>query len=248
VRAAGAALLLAVLLAGCGGSSHAAKGPLTVLAASSLTDVLPRIDGGPRYSFGGSDELAFQVEQGAPADVYLAASPRYPGELHAKGLVGAPRVFATNELVLVVPRSNPAGIRSVRDLLRGSPKVVVAAAGVPAGDYTRRALAKLGLSRVVERAVSQEPDVRSVLAKVALGEADAGFVYRSDAAAAKRKVRAIALPRAAEPKVEYELAVVSASGHRAAAEAFVARVLGPDGRRELRRAGFGVPPREGGQT
>ncbi|HET7045918.1 MAG TPA: molybdate ABC transporter substrate-binding protein [Gaiellaceae bacterium] len=239
------ALLLALLLAGCGGASGAAGPRLTVLAASSLTDVLPRIDPEARYSFGGSDELAFQVEQGAPADVYLAASPTYPAELHAKGLVERPRVFATNELVLVVPRANPAGIKSVRDLGRGSPRVVVAAQGVPAGDYARRALAKLGLERVVATAVSQEPDVRSVLAKVALGEADAGVVYRSDAAAAKGKVRAIALPRAAEPSVEYELAVVSASGRRDAAEAFVRRVLGPDGRRELRRAGFGVPPRQG---
>jgi molybdate transport system substrate-binding protein len=231
-------LVLALALAGCGGSSD---GRLTVLAASSLTDVLPRIDPDAQYSFGGSDELAFQVEQGAPADVYLAASPKYPAELHAKGLAAAPRVFATNALVLVVPRANPAGIRSVRDLARTGTKLVLAAEGVPAGDYARQALARLGLERVATRAVSQEPDVRSVLAKVALGEADAGLVYRSDAASAKGKVRAIALPRSASPPVEYELAVVSATKRRQAADAFAARVLGPIGRRELRRAGFGLP-------
>ena len=235
------ALVLVLAGGGCGGSSGAAGGRLTVLAASSLTDVLPRIDPDAAYSFGGSDELAFQVEQGAPADVYLAASPKYPARLRAKGLVERPRVFATNELVLVVPRANRAGIRSVRDLMHGSPKVVLAAEGVPAGDYARRALAALGLERVVTRAASQEPDVRSVLAKVALGEADAGFVYRSDARSAGSKVRTIALPAAAEPVVRYELAIVRASRSRDEADAFVARVLGPVGRRELRRAGFGLP-------
>ncbi len=108
---------LALLAAGCGGSSGvAAKAKparITVLAAASLVDVLPRIDPAPRYSFDGSDVLAYQIEQRAPADVYLAASPKYPEALHAKGLVGPPRVFATNELVLVVPRANRAGIRSV---------------------------------------------------------------------------------------------------------------------------------------
>ncbi len=140
-----------------------------------------------------------------------------------------------------MPRANPAGIRSVRDLAAGKAKVVVGAEGVPIGDYTRKALDAVGLGSIVEHAVSQEPDVRSVLAKVKLGEADAGFVYRTDAAAAGDDVRVVTLPAAAKPVVRYELAVVSASKHRAAAEAFVSEVLGPRGRLQLRRAGFGVP-------
>jgi molybdate transport system substrate-binding protein len=218
-----------------------AAAKLTVLAASSLTSVFPQIDSVPRYSFAGSDQLAFQITQGAPADVYAAASPKYPDQLRAKGLVYRPRVFATNELVLIVPRANKAGLRSVYDLQKKGLRLVIGAKGVPVGDYTRKALAALGLSSVLKNVVSQETDVKEVVAKVALGEADAGFVYRTDALADVRDLRELRLPARARPKIAYELAVVKATKHLQAANAFVARVLGARGRLALRRAGFGLP-------
>jgi molybdate transport system substrate-binding protein len=229
-----APVVLAALLAGCGGSSDPR---LTVFAASSLSDVLPRIDTSPRYSFAGSNTLAAQIRQGAPADVFAAASPKLPDELHAAGLVGKPVVFAHNALVLIVPRANRAGIGGVGDLDRRGVKLVVAAAGVPAGDYTREVLAKLGKSDLVARAVSQESDVREVLSKVALGEADAGFVYATDAKAAGRKVKAIALPARAQPRVASEVAVV-AGGDEQAARDFVDELRGERGQSALRAAGF----------
>jgi molybdate transport system substrate-binding protein len=218
-----------------------AAAKLTVFAAASLTGVFPQIDKAPRYNFAGSDQLAFQITQGAPADVYAAASPKYPDQLHAKGLVSKPRVFATNELVLIVPRANEAGVRSVYDLRRKGLRIVIGAKGVPVGDYTRKALAALRLSSVLQNVVSEETDVKSVVAKVALGEADAGFVYRTDALAAKRDLRQLALPARARPKIAYELAVVRATKHPQAANEFVARVLSARGRLALRRAGFGLP-------
>jgi molybdate transport system substrate-binding protein len=218
-----------------------AAAKLTVLAASSLTSVFPQIDNAPRYSFAGSDQLAFQITQGAPADVYAAASPKYPDQLRAKGLVYRPRVFATNELVLIVPRANKADIRSVYDLQKKGLRLVIGAKGVPVGDYTRKALAALGLSSVLKNVVSQETDVKEVVAKVALGEADAGFVYRTDALADVRDLSELRLPARARPKIAYEIAVVKATKHLQAANAFVARVLGARGRLALRRAGFGLP-------
>jgi molybdate transport system substrate-binding protein len=218
-----------------------AAAKLTVFAAASLISVFPQIDKAPRYSFAGSDQLAFQITQGAPADVYAAASPKYPEQLYANGLLYKPRVFATNELVLIVPKANDADIRSVFDLRRNGLRVVIGAKGVPVGDYARKALATLGLSSVLKNVVSEETDVKSVVAKVVLGEADAGFVYRTDALAAKRDLRELKLPARARPKIEYELAVVKATKHLQAATAFVSRVLSAPGRLALRRAGFGAP-------
>jgi molybdate transport system substrate-binding protein len=214
---------------------------LTVFAASSLTDVFPKIDPGQRYSFGGSDQLAFQIRQGAPADVYAAASPRYPDELYKERLVERPVVFATNELILLLPSSNPAKIRSVFDLRRPGIRLVIGQKGVPIGDYTRTVLAKLRLSGVVAQVVSQETDVKSIVGKVVLGQADAGFVYRTDARPAGEKAKVVQLPARAQPHVRYEIAAVRSSDRRAAARTFVARVLSRAGRAKLAAAGFGLP-------
>ena len=211
-----------------------------VLAAASLTDVFPKIDQRPRYSFEGSDQLAAQIEQGAPADVYAAASPKYPEQLHREGLLEKPIPFTSNRLVVVVPRANPARVRTVFDLTHDGIKVVVGDASVPIGAYTRQVLARLKISKaVLGNVVSEEPDVRSILAKVALGEADAGFVYVTDAKTVPGKVRSIAIPRRGEPVVRYELGIVKRSAHRRAASAFVREVLSRRGQRLLRRAGFG---------
>jgi len=222
-------------------STSAGEG-LTVFAAASLTAVFPRIDGLPRYSFAGSDQLALQLQQGAPADVYAAASPKYPELLYRQGLLRKPRVFATNRLVVLVPRANPARIRSVYDLRRKGVKVVIGDKSVPIGSYTRQILDALGITNdVLANVVSQETDVKGIVAKVALGEADAGFAYATDARAVARKVEPIGLPAWSQPPIRYEIAVVRSSARGTAARAFVARVLSKRGRLELRRAGFGLP-------
>jgi len=234
-----AALAAALVLAPVGGAGSSAR--VTVYAASSLTEALPRIDPRPSYSFAGSNQLAFQIKQGAPADVFASASPSYTQALYREGLVERPRTFASNALVLAVPRSNPAGLRSVFDLRDKNVRLVVGSAAVPVGDYTRRVLRRLGLSSALDKVVSQEPDVKSIVGKVALGEADAGFVYRTDVRAASDRLRAIAIPAWAQPAVRYEVAVVRASRHRAEARRFVAALATPRARRLLRQAGFTVP-------
>ena len=117
------ALVLALAAAGCGGGSD--DGRLTVFAASSLTEVFERLDPDARFNFAGSDELAAHLEEGAEADVYAAASPKHPERLFRTGPIERPRIFATNRLVLIVPRDNPAQIGSVRDLARLGTKLVV---------------------------------------------------------------------------------------------------------------------------
>jgi molybdate transport system substrate-binding protein len=241
VRAAAAALLaVAALAAGCGGSSGE-DGELTVFAAASLSDVLPALEPGATYSFAGSDELAAQIESGVPADVYLAASPKYPEQLEEQGLVEDLRTFATNRLVLIVPKGNPAGVATVADLAAPGVKVVVGADGVPVGDYTRSVLEALGATGVLANVASEEPDVKGVVAKVATGAADAGFVYATDVAAAADDVEAIELPADAQPPIEYVLAILSGTARREAAEAFVDSLLGETGRQALADAGFGLP-------
>jgi molybdate transport system substrate-binding protein len=234
-----AALALALVLAPAGGAADHAR--LTVFAASSLTDVLPAIDGGPSYSFGGSNQLAFQLEQGARADVFASAAPSYAQELHRAGLVERPRTFASNALVLAVPRSNPAGVRTIWDLRDKKVRLVVGTAAVPIGDYTRRVLRRLGLTNVLDKAVSQEPDVKSIVGKLAVAEADAGFVYRTDVRAAGGRLRAVSIPAWAQPAVRYQAAVVRASRSRGAARRYLASLATPRARRLLRNAGFAVP-------
>ena len=232
---------LAVLVTVCcvfGATGASAGSPLTVFAAASLTDVFPRIAPAARYSFGGSNTLAAQIRQGAPADVFASANTALAWQLYRDGLVARPVVFTRNALVLIVPRSNPARIHSVYDLRADGTRLVVAAPAVPVGGYTRQALQNLRLTSVLQNVVSEETDVREVLAKVALGEADAGFVYATDARTVPGKVRVFALPAAAQPVVAYAMAVVSSSPNRTAAQAFVSRVLSKAGQAKLRAAGF----------
>jgi molybdate transport system substrate-binding protein len=214
---------------------------MNVFAASSLTEVLPRIDRRPGYSFGGSNQLAFQIRQGAPADVFASASPEFTRALYREGLVERPRAFASNALVLAVPRSNPSQLRSVFDLRDRNVRLVVGTASVPIGSYTRRILRRLGLTIVLDKVVSEEPDVKSIVGKLALGEADAGFVYRTDVQAASGRLRAISLPRYAQPAVRYEAAVVRASRRKADARRLVASLTTRRAQTLLRRAGFSPP-------
>jgi molybdate transport system substrate-binding protein len=239
--------LLALAAAGLPAGSSALQGSsgrLTVFAASSLTDVFSKIDARPRYGFAGSDVLALQIQQGAPADVFAAASPKYPELLYKQGLVQKPIQFATNTLVLVVPKSNPAQIHTVEDLTKPGVKIVIGDPSVPVGSYTRTVLSNLGISAgALKNVVSQETDVRSVLGKVALGEADAGFVYITDARTVKGKVKVIALRESAQPHVVYEVAVVKSSAHLQAAYRYVTRLIRPAAQIQLERFGFGPRPK-----
>lgn len=221
-----------------GGTSAAPNAQITVYAAASLTDVFPKIDSSQRYSFGGSNALAAQIQQGAPADVFASANMALPQQVAQKGLCSKPVVFTRNTLVLIVPRSNPAKIRSVYDLRKSGIKLVIAGAGVPVGSYTLQILKNMNLASVLSNVVSRETDVREVLAKVALGEADAGFVYSTDAKTAPGRVTVLKLPAWAQPKVQYGICIVSSSGHKADARAFVAKVMSKAGQAKLRAAGF----------
>ncbi len=214
----------------------------TVLAAASLTNVFPQIDPNAKYTFGGSGALEADIEQGAPADVFAAASPKQPAALLDKGLVEKPVEFATNTLVLIVPKTNPAHITSVNNITKPGVKLVICNATVPCGDYARTAFMNLGItSAAMKNVVSQTTDVTQTVADVATGQADAGFVYITDAKAADGKVAVITLPAQAKPGTEDFIAVVKSGKNQAAAKAFVALVLSPAGQAKLRAAGFGKP-------
>jgi molybdate transport system substrate-binding protein len=162
--------------------------------------------------------------------------------LLAKGLVEKPVEFATNKLVLIVPKDNPAHITSVSDITRPGVKLVICDATVPCGDYARNVFKNLGItSAAMKNVVSQATDVTQTVAEVALGQADAGFVYVTDADAAGGKVKAISLPAQAKPDAQDFIAVVKSAPHPAAAKAFVATILSPAGQAKLRAAGFGAP-------
>jgi molybdate transport system substrate-binding protein len=220
----------------------AAGDSFTVYAAASLTEVFPKIDSSPRYSFAGSDQLALQIRQGAPADLFAAASPKSTQLLYRDGLVERPVTFAKNRLIVIVPESNPAGIHSVYDLRRSGVKIVIGDQGVPIGSYTRQLLDSLGIKDAVLRnVVSQETDVKGIVAEVVLGEADAGFVYRTDAKPVSARVQKIFLPARAQPPIRYQIAIVKSSPRRIEARALIHKVLSTRGRMLLRRAGFGLP-------
>ena len=238
------ALLLSLLIVGGAAASASRTGTskvsgITVYAAASLTDVFPKIDTGPKYSFGASNTLAAQITLGAPADVFASANTTIPAQLFAKGLVQKPVVFTRNRLVVVVTTSNPAGIHNIYDLRKPGVKLVIAASGVPVGSYTLQVLKQMNLkTSVLANVVSRESDVRSVLSKIALGEADAGFVYSTDAKTVPGKVTVIKVPAWAQPKVTYSMAVVSSSGNKTAAQQFINEVVSKAGQKQMLAFGF----------
>jgi molybdate transport system substrate-binding protein len=235
------ALAACVVVTACGSGGGSPSHPI-VLAAASLAKVFPQIDPSGKYTFGGSGALETDIVRGAPADVFAAASPKQPAQLFAKGLVERPVEFATNTLVVIVPADDPAHIHSVVDVTRPGVKLVICEATVPCGDYARTAFKHLGITKAaMKNVVSETTDVTQTVADVALGQADAGFVYITDAKAAAGKVAVIHLPAKAKPGAKDFIAVVKASKNRAAARAFVAMVLSPSGQAKLRAAGFGRP-------
>ena len=256
------ALALAAVVAACGGSSSGSSGSagaggsggthtLTVDAAASLTGAFTDLAATFAHqhpgwkvvnNFGGTDTLAAQVEQGQKADVFAGASPKYPQELQGKHLLGPTRIFATNTLVIAVPASNPAGITSYRDLVSKKPTLVVGDPTVPIGAYTEQVLGNLGIDEGSLNIVSKEVDVKSVLAKVTTGAADAGFVYITDALSAGSQVQQVTLPATAQATALYPIGVLSDSSQKQAAQWWIDLVTGPTGQAELTKLGFGAPP------
>jgi molybdate transport system substrate-binding protein len=232
--------VLALLVLPAGRASPATtRTQITVYAAASLTNVFPAIDSHEKYSFGGSNALAAQIQQGAPADVFASANMKLPQQLNQAGLCSKPVVFTRNRLVIVVPKANPAHIRNIYDLTKSGVTIDIAGSGVPVGSYTLQILKNMNLtSAVLQNVVSQETDVREVLAKVALGEVDAGFVYSTDAKTVPGKVLVIKVPAWAQPKVQYGICVVSHSTNKAAAKAFIKKVLSKKGQKKLHKFGF----------
>ncbi len=220
------------------GARSTATAPLTIYAAASLTDVFRTFDSAQNFSFAGSNALETQIRNGAPADIFASAAPLNTQRLFRAGLVEKPVTFTANRLALIVPKSNPAGIRSVYDLRSKPVKLVVAAPAVPVGGYTLTVLRKMGLSGVLSKVVSRESDVRAVTGKVALGQADAGFVYVTDARAVSDQVTVVRVPAWAQPRVRYEIAVVSRSTNKAAAQAWINAILSARGQTALKNAGF----------
>ena len=221
-----------------------------VSAASSMTEALEKcaaeFDGAEnaevRLSLAGSDELAAQIRQGARVDVFAAANTRLPDDLHADGLLDRPVEFATNELVLALPKGSD--IDSIGDLTREGTKIVIGSESVPIGIYTRETLAKLPPNRekaILANVRSNEPDVNGIVGKLTQGAADAGFVYASDVEAAGEALRAIELDPKLEPTAVYGAGVVEAAKQPAAAEAFVDDLLAGGCHEALLAAGFGEP-------
>jgi molybdate transport system substrate-binding protein len=239
--AAGVLVAGALAVAALAGGDSEEK--VTVYAASSLRDAFPKI-GDATFNFAGSSELQRQIESGAPADVFASASPEEAQALFREGRCSRPVTFATNVLVLLIPRDNPGQVRSVYSLRSGGLRIAVGAPEVPIGDYTRQVLKDLHLASILSsNRVSQETEVSSIVSKVALGTADAGFAYVTDAKIANDRVDTIALPRWAQPPVRYQICRVNRSGaNDSGADSFIEDVVGPEGRRVLRAGGFGLPP------
>jgi molybdate transport system substrate-binding protein len=245
------ALCLA-MATGCGdtgdpGPKSGGGRTLTVFAAASLTETFTALGRAfesahpgvkVRFNFGGSSALAQQITQGAPAEVFAAASPATMKPVEGAGLVaGEPQVFARNRLVIAVPTKDGA-VDSLDDLARPKLKVVVCAEQVPCGAAARKALAAGGVKLTP---VSQEQDVKAVLTKVRMGEADAGLVYRTDAKAATGQVRGVEFPESAKAVNDYPIAVLGKAPQPTLAREFVALVVSAQGRGTLTQAGFEAP-------
>lgn len=247
----------AVLLVACGsdardaapaGDDGAVTGTVTVFAAASLKDVFTEIseafeaehpDAHVTLSFGASSALAAQIVEGAPADVFASADEANMTKVvDAGGVSGSPEVFATNSLQILVAPGNPEGIEGLADLADPGLLYVTAAPAVPIGTYAAQALEEAG---VTVAPVSLEADVKAVVTKVTSGEADAAIVYATDVTAAGTKGEGVAIPSAHQVVASYPLAVTAEAGNRSAAAAWVAFVLGEQGRAILAAHGFGAP-------
>jgi molybdate transport system substrate-binding protein len=258
------ALFLVLFLTGCGSAitpapitapvSNSSR-PLIVFAAASLTDAFTEIgkafetaNAGVTviFNFAGSQALRTQIEEGAPADVFASANTKEMDSLVSGGFVPqtAPQFFLTNRLVVILPADNPAGLEKLEDLATPGIKLVLAAEEVPVGNYSRQALdlmkSQYGIDftdKVLTNIVSNEDNVKQVVAKVQLGEADAGIVYKSDAIAAP-DLKSIEIPNELNVIAQYPLAPLSQSANADVAGEFVAYVLSTEGQAILQKWGF----------
>jgi molybdate transport system substrate-binding protein len=241
----------AVLLAACGSSSGNAStspslsGTVSVFAAASLTAAFNALgtdfqgaNSGVtmKFNFAGTPTLVTQIEQGAPADVFASADTTNMDKLKGDGFTaGTPHVFARNKLEIVVARGNPKGITGLADLAKPGVIYITEAPTVPAGKYALQALKMAGVTVTPK---SLETDVRSVVSKIELGEADAGIVYTTDVTAAGSKVTGVPIPDANNVIATYPIVAVKATTNAAVANAFVAYVLSATGQAKLQSFGF----------
>ncbi|HEU4864842.1 MAG TPA: molybdate ABC transporter substrate-binding protein [Actinomycetota bacterium] len=243
---------LAMVLAACGVSGNAEGPPeagLTVSGAASLTDAFGEIGAAFEgenpgvtltFNFGPSDGLATQINEGAPVDVFASASPTWMDAVQDEGPGVSGRAdFAKNRLAIIVPSDNPAGIEGIDDLAEDDIALVIAAEGVPAGDYAREIFANAGIAdAAMANVVSNAEDVRTVVTAVASGDADAGIVYVTDVTSdVADPVRSIEIPDEINVIATYPIAVVSGSEEADLAQRFVDYVLGP-GQEVLAEHGF----------
>lgn len=247
-------VLLSLILVACSARTSKSR-ILTVYAAASLTDAFTEIGNDFEashpgvtivFNFGGSQNLRTQIEQGAPADVYASANVKEMDTLVSQNLVepGASKVFLTNQLVVILPKNNPAGISTLEDLDKPGLKLVLAAEEVPAGRYARQVLDNLNTrfgaaynDSVLANVVSNEDNIRQAVTKVQLGEADASIVYVSDAVAVPELLR-IEIPADANVIAEYPIAPLAGSANAELANEFIDHVLSTDGQATLEKWGF----------
>jgi molybdate transport system substrate-binding protein len=260
-------LSFGILLAACGGSNTTSTSStstptptrvtLNIFAAASLTESFTEIgtayqhqhsNVAVKFNFNGSQILEQQIANGAPADVFASADQLNMQKASNAGLVNTPQVFVKNRLVVIIPASNPGNINSLKDLAKKGIKIDIEATAVPAGKYSRQALAKLSQSpdygssyanEVLANVVSEEQNVKAVVQKVQLGEADAGFVYVTDVTpAVADKVKIIDIPDPYNVIAQYPIAVVKSSSHSSDAQSFVDFVLSPNGQAILKKYNF----------
>jgi molybdate transport system substrate-binding protein len=238
---------LVVVLAACGTSASpgSTKPALDVFAAASLTEAFNDFKeqnadlSAVTFDFAGSQALVTQIEQGAPADVFASADEKNMKKLVDGGLVETPRTFARNKLEIAVAPGNPKHITGLADLERAGVVLVLEDPSVPAGNYARQAFRKAGLP--APEAKSNELDVKSTLAKLTAGEADAVIVYVTDVASAGSKVTGVEIPDAQNVIASYPIAVVKESKRVAAARALVDEIVSGSGQQALQSRGF-LPP------
>jgi molybdate transport system substrate-binding protein len=253
IRLAAAVAVAALVLAACGGNDNTSSGgssgsanEIKVFAAASLTAAFTELgqrytsaNGGTKvtFNFAGSQALATQIRQAAPADVFASADTTNMDKV--KDLVGTPQNFASNLLQIVVEKGNPKAVKGLDDLANPDLKVVLAAPDVPAGRYAAEAL---NTAKVTVKPVSEEDNVKAVVTKLSLGEADAGIVYVTDVTAGGDKVQGVDIPKDQNVTATYPIATVKAGKAQDKAQAFMDLVLSDQGQQVLKQYGFLPPP------
>lgn len=250
-------MVMVLQLSGCQAASSTSSNPqtLNVYAAASLTNAFDEIGKTfeaanqgvmVKFNFAGSQALRTQIEEGAIADVFASANTKEMDALVNSNLVAADgaKIFLTNQLIVILPPNNPAGLTTLKELSKPGVKIILAAKEVPVGNYALQVLDKLDLAigdgfkdKVIANVVSYENDVKQVVAKVQLGEADAGIVYTSDTAAAP-ELKKIDIPIGNNIVAKYPLASLKKSKNADFAQAFIAYVLSKDGQAILEKWGF----------